>query len=1080
MANAPLSRSLRHAHASPRIEERTGTSRWFDVMALVCAIAVVSIAAPEFEPTTAPIAYVGPPVDAEYGFRAEFGAEGRLEGWRGSASVADLAVAGGHLSTRFVGADPQLLGPRVDIDAERYAYLGLRCRSNVDGLTQIYFGVAGVGGFSADRMITIPMARSDSFVTYELDLRDVSGWEGRVEELRIDPVNGADEVGADVEIDWIAVYRAPARLVPLVPRWAGADELVVGMENRGGTPLDAPIEYTWEGVLVGTIDELDVGASREIVLDAADRRGSFWIEAAIGGHAVWRGRLVRPVNVPAIDDPSHRAANEIRVHGGSGELRDAEGRSARLSPIASLTLRDPELGYTYYEFAPAPQLAGQSGTSAASNDAETGVQVLREDVVDPRGARITCTLRIEAGDVETTIESDVDLEVVRMDGPRLLQDGAATHALLPGLEYLENGEASSSSAWTGPLHADRRTPPAYRLTAPWAGFEYDRGTSSIASTSRTAWVASVDWSESAAKEAANGRAPGVEFCSREGSPSFVTVFLPARPYAGERADGRAREPDILARGTPLSLRARYSIDQGTIEDVFAHEWLARAPQPPSVGFITPEERRDDAPRPGPGSDEALEQVLATSMIAYTDALFDGVDSWKSHVSIGEPHARRPEFAAAIGAESARTGRDYMDRVCIDDNSSIEGLLGSAGAWISEKSYRAAVDALAAMDPQGGVSYGVTPQERKQIAAMTARHHATGSLLGVEGETNAGLIAEVALPLLQYAACTLDPVFVAAARRALARMNSFTVPRGSQSWEIDARTPDLYAAAQCALANIWGWRATGEDAFLDAAQRWLNTGLPFLYWWKPTTDSLVRSVHIADERGEGPNLDLRAPNPYYRDAEREVLPFASIPVFGTSWFAVPWFGIPVQWCGLAWANAVRELHAIRPIPEYIPVADGVFRSAANQLCDEGFLAGTLPDSWDLATNVSRQPFIVPARLVEYAYRCLGAPNPEGIEYRRLSAGEWTHVASRSILERVEQHPGRLSIASRYYEGQDASLVLGGRRVPLHSVRVDGHELTEGQGVDQYHWVDCGSDRAALVVRWRSRTTQRLEVEVVVDA
>lgn len=1051
--------------------ERIGRSPWWDVAGFACILALTSNAGPDFRPSATPVAYVGPPIDAQFGFRAEFGAQDPVEGWRGSASVAPLTVTDGVLSARLIGADPQLIGPRVDIDADTYEYLGLRLRSSVDGLTQIYFSVAGVGGFSADRLITVPMTRSDSFVTYELDLRDVPAWTGRVEDLRIDPVNGANEVGADVEIDWIAVYRAPTRLVPFAPVWKGADELVVGMENRGGAPLDATIDYTWDGELVGTIDELDASSSREIVLDAGDRHGSSWLEASVSGRVVWRARVVRPVEAPL--DPTSTAANEIRVHGGWAELRDAEGRSARLSPIASVTLRDPDFGYTYYQFAP-----GAESDPLASSDGEaTRVQVLREEVLDPRGSRITCTLRIDGGDVETSIESDVDLDIIRLEGPRLVQDRAATHALLPGLEYLESGEESSSSAWTGPLHADRRTPPAYRVTAPWAGFEYERGEDPSAST---AWVASVDWSESAAAEAAHGRAPGVEFCSSPGAASFVTVFLPARPFAGEREDGRASEPHVLTRGTAMSLRARYSIDVGTIEHVFAREWLARAPQPPAIVFASPEEHAPDSLRAGPGSDDALEHVLSTSMLAYTDSLFDGVDSWKSHVSIGEPHARRPEMAAAIVAESARTGREYTDQVCIDESTSIDGLLGSAGAWIGEKAYRAAVNALATMDPQGGVPYRTTPEQRAQIAKMTSRHDATGSLLGVEGETNAGLIAEATLPLLQYAACTLDPIFVDAARRALARMNSFTVPRGSQSWEIDARTPDLYAAAQCARANIWGWRATGEAAFLDEAQRWIDTGLPFLYWWKPSIDTRVHSVHIANERGEGPDLNLRATNPFYSAAEREVLPYASIPVFGTSWFSVPWFGIPVQWCGLAWANAVRELHAIRPIPEYIPVADGVFRSAANQLCDQGFLAGTLPDSWDLATNVSRQPFIVPARLVEYAYRCLGAPNPEGIEFRRLDDGDWTHVASRSILERVEQFPGRLSIASRYYEGQDASLVLGGRRVPLHSVRVDGHELTEGPDVGQYHWIDCGSGRAALVVRWLSHTTQRLEVEVVVDA
>jgi hypothetical protein len=235
------------------------------------------------------------------------------------------------------------------------------------------------------------------------------------------------------------------------------------------------------------------------------------------------------------------------------------------------------------------------------------------------------------------------------------------------------------------------------------------------------------------------------------------------------------------------------------------------------------------------------------------------------------------------------------------------------------------------------------------------------------------------------------------------------------------------------------------------------------------------VQVADELGEGPNLALRDPRLFYTDSERQVNPYASIPVFGTSWFAVPWFGIPVQWCGLAWANAVREIDAIRPLPAYVRVADGVFRSAVNQQCDASYLAGTIPDSWEVARRLSRQPYIAPERLLEYAYRELGVPYVESIHYARVPGPRWTHVASRALLKGVEQAPGLLTIDARFVPGHAASLIVGGARGDVSRVRVNDREVTLGNGPDQYSWIECGDGRGVLVVPWTATQTDRITIE-----
>ena len=434
---------------------------------------------------------------------------------------------------------------------------------------------------------------------------------------------------------------------------------------------------------------------------------------------------------------------------------------------------------------------------------------------------------------------------------------------------------------------------------------------------------------------------------------------------------------------------------------------------------------------GPGSREAIESIVATSVRAYTETLYDpGTPGWKTHIAVGEPYAPRRSLAAVVLAESLRSGRPELAR---------------------------------AIGLDGGVPYDLTPEMAQKIREMTAFYGLSEEDFGERGATNAGMIALFGKPLFEYAATTRDPAFVAAAERALARMNSFTVPRGSQIWEIHMQMPDLYASALCVVADLWGYRMTGDERYLDEAQRWAATGIPFFYFWEPERSRLVRSVHVNDGDGEGPILAERRPAQFYEDVRRQVAPYASIPVFGTSWYAVTWLGIPVQWCGLAWGNAVRDLDRLRPVPHLVRIADGAFRSGANQQCDASYLAGTLPDSWEISSATSRQPYIIPDRLLEYAYRVLDLPWVETFQHR-LIGGAWSHAVSRAALGEPAYDGGTLAIEARFFEGQRASAVIVGSAPPA-AVRVDGVEARDGEDLPSARWLDWG-DRGAVLVRWRS--------------
>ena len=77
----------------------------------------------------------------------------------------------------------------------------------------------------------------------------------------------------------------------------------------------------------------------------------------------------------------------------------------------------------------------------------------------------------------------------------------------------------------------------------------------------------------------------------------------------------------------------------------------------------------------------------------------------------------------------------------------------------------------------------------------------------------------------------EPVALEVALKGLEFANKYTVPRGAQVWELSLHTPDIMGSSRMCMANVWAFEATGDQKFLDHARRWAITGLPFVYLWE---------------------------------------------------------------------------------------------------------------------------------------------------------------------------------------------------------------------------------------------------------
>lgn len=210
----------------------------------------------------------------------------------------------------------------------------------------------------------------------------------------------------------------------------------------------------------------------------------------------------------------------------------------------------------------------------------------------------------------------------------------------------------------------------------------------------------------------------------------------------------------------------------------------------------------------------------------------------------------------------------------------------------------------------------------------------------------GLTAQALGVVLSEAAFTGTPELIEAGLRHLRALTARyhgSVPRGAQTWEIPLHTPDILAAAHLVQCHVLGYELTGDRAFLDEAKYWAWTGVPFVYLTPPTTEPIGL--------------------------------YATIPVLGaTQWVAPNWIGLPVQWCGLAYAEALCRLARHDTSGPWTQLAEGIVASGIQQTYPASDLdyAGLLPDSFNLRGQTRNPANINPATVLAPAIRTLAEP------------------------------------------------------------------------------------------------------------
>ncbi len=350
------------------------------------------------------------------------------------------------------------------------------------------------------------------------------------------------------------------------------------------------------------------------------------------------------------------------------------------------------------------------------------------------------------------------------------------------------------------------------------------------------------------------------------------------------------------------------------------------------------------------------------------------------------------------------------------------VLGGVRASL-ERALERGTGAIQRFRPDGTVAIGLP----ESLAALAETH----------GEDHAnGFTGSVLVQLLRDAVYTADPGLAEAGLRILRQHlgRAGDVPRGAQPWEIPLHAPDILASAHWVEAFVLGHELTGDPDLLREAVRWAWTALPFI--------------------GLRPALD------------GPVGPYATIAVLGATHFVAPdWIGLPVQWCGLVHAHALRQLADHDPGGPWLTLADGITRSAIRQLHadDNPALAGLLPDSYDLRGQHPNPVPINPATLFPLAVVHHGEPPLLG-RHHLTPDGPWIHAPGTIEVERTG--PRSAEVRVRGWPRDPHHVVVAGLPAPDH-LTLDGRPpaAADHEWVAEHRWLVLRvQGPARLAVRW----------------
>lgn len=650
---------------------------------------------------------------------------------------------------------------------------------------------------------------------------------------------------------------------------------------------------------------------------------------------------------------------------------------------------------------------------------------LETTVTDPQGALWRWTRRVDSNGgglrIRTSLSVDQIRDCIFVPGTLLLAGSPSfgtnkSQALLAGVEYLENEDSSSERDIIGPSSL-RRVPDSSKLTLPLM---------SLAAGGR--WL-SLDWIR------ANSVAPLFDSPDRvfHSGRHLLGIIAPGS-NGTERPDGALLPygPLRLDPTKPLeftvTLRGGFGSNMvPALEAYFATHPL---PQIPATGISARDFWRLEA---GGWLDSGIRKGAQ-----YRHAIGNGfqpapaIDAalWMEWLSsrVDDAHlAKRLEIAAIEAhAEVAATADPSPHRQVGHIRWLLPALLhGNVRSQLNSITVQAA-QLVSQFDTSDSLLYR-PPQSGLNLARTHWQSQANG------------LAATALVQILRAATLTGDVQLKSEGLRLFKTLSRWRggVPRGAQTWEVPLHTPDILASAHLCEAGILAFELTGDPNHLDEARYWAWTGVPFVYLVPP----------VADRVGL----------------------YSTIPVLGATQFVAPnWIGLPVQWCGLVYAEALRHLAWHDEASRWNSLADGIAAAGIQHVhpASETLNQGLLPDSYDLKAQFRNPVPINPATLLPGALAFYGEP-PVQMSVARPSHRGFIHAPGLVQIISESEDRLRFQVASWSRHGwrvlitgvpKKTTVLLNGKR--LKTAKIDHDPLSDRLILEL-------SDKGAVELRFPSR-------------
>jgi len=503
--------------------------------------------------------------------------------------------------------------------------------------------------------------------------------------------------------------------------------------------------------------------------------------------------------------------------------------------------------------------------------------------------------------------SNKDRNLIYFSGPHILVGEESfgslkDFALFPGLEYLLNRDVSSSSINIDEELKFRFSPHPYKITVPLMAVSYNGYAVSLM------WDPLQKWDDENSYVSAKFASPN--WLEKQDN-HLMALFLPSIPkYIPENAAylNYVSPTYHLKAGSSIKIEAWLTCSYPSSIKTIFNQWfdIFGIPSLPTL------------PR-------SVEEALSLCIKTYMDTLWvEDQKGW--HMALSDPWGpnANPLICLHLWLRSLKeTDESYKNRLrkralTVYERILKEGL--ESNIILIDLSLRLGFVEESLRMVEKGIKEILRTQEIdgswkfKPARKMQRR-------LGSVGETALGFCALPVYVLLKYARITGDKACMSAGFKGLEYMNLFKRPDDAQTWEVPMHTPDILAAAYAVNAYLEAFKITGDRKYLDKAQYWAYTGLPFVYLWSAE--------------------------------DRPIMKYATIPVFGSTHFKHPWYGNAVQWCGLGYAYAIHQLYKYTQEPLWRKLAEGItiagIQMQADKVKYKNCLPGMYPDAFSPVSN-----------------------------------------------------------------------------------------------------------------------------------